>query len=62
MKTIKLLVLWQEKVTLTQKVNLASLAEQLQENARVELKLIKPDYSTTDIFTKAFPRTSGITP
>ena len=30
MKTIKLLVLWQEKVTLTQKVNLASLAEQLQ--------------------------------
>ena len=42
-------------ISRTHRVNLASLAEQLQEGTGVELKYVKTDFQTADIFTKALP-------
>ena len=42
-------------ISRTHRVNLASLAEQLQEGTGVELEYVKTDFQAADIFTKALP-------
>ena len=42
-------------ISRTHRVNLASLAEQLQEGTGVVLEYVKTDFQAADIFTKALP-------